>query len=475
MTAETLEGLPRAVLVPRARRSWAWLLPLFALVLVAFLGRDAWLARGPRITVHAPEGHGIRGGDALLHRGIPVGRVEAVRLSADLAGIVLEVRLERSAAGLARAGSRFWIVRPELSPEGVRGLETLVGTRHLAVLPGPVGGPSQASFVALAEPPVEEAVEVGGLEVVLQADRRGALGPGSPITYRELRIGTVLSVGLASDATCLEARAYVRPAYAALVRRDSRFFRAGGIEFRAGLVEGLALELDSLASLLSAGVGLATPDEPGAPVSTGERFELFERAEPEWLAWRPALAVGSDLLPRGAPLPRPVRARLRWKEGRILAGSEARQGWVLLVEGGVVGPRDLLEPPAQARAGSPVLELGGEEFALVPSAVGLGDGLARLPVKLPGSAWPASLVRALEAAEDLVIVGDAASAPVPVAASRLGRDGSGWRIDPAVPLDDAWHGAAAVSRRDGSVVGLVLHGDGALRVAPLPDGGDPAR
>lgn len=470
MTDAPLEALPRATLALRPRRSWAWLLPVGALLLAVALGRDAWLTRGPRITVQAPEGHGIRAGDALLHRGIPVGAVTRVQLTADLAGVVLEVRLERSAAGLARAGSRFWIVRPELSPEGVRGLETLVGTRHLAVLPGPAEGPAQSGFVALAEPPVEEAIELGGLEVVLQADRRGGLGPGSPINYRQLRIGTVLSVGLASDASCVEARAYVRPAFAGLVREGSRFFRAGGLEIRAGLVEGLSVELDSLASLLAAGIGLATPDEPGRAVTTGQRFELFERADPEWLAWRPALAVGSDLLPPGAPLPRPVRARLRWKEGRILATGEARQGWVLAVEGGVLGPRDLLEAPAEAREGSTVLELGGEALAVEVAAEPLGRGVARLAVAAPGAAWPASLLRAWEGAEDIVVVGDGASAPVPVAASRLAQDDGSWRIDAAVPLDRSWHGAVAVSRRDGSVVGIVIDDDGELRVAPVRAG-----
>ena len=470
MTERAPGSPPQATLAPRAERPWAWLLPVLALALAAWLGRDAWLARGKRITVQASEGHGIRAGDALVHRGIPVGAIEDVRLAADLEGVVLEVRLERSAADLARAGSRFWIVRPELSLQGVRGLETLVGARHLAVLPGPADGAPRSRFVALDDPPVEERIEVGGLELVLQSDRRGGLGPGAPILYRQLRIGTVLSVGLASDATRIEARAYVRPAFAGLVREDSRFFRAGGLELRAGLVGGLEVGFDSLAALLSSAVGLATPDEPGAPVTTGHRFELAERADEEWLGWGPALAVGSDLLPPGAPLPHPVRARLRWKEGRLIATGEARQGWVLAVAGGVVGPRDLLESPAGAREGSAALELGGEVVTLSGPPELLGGGVARLalePAELPARPWPTELLRGLAEPEDLVVVGDAGSPPLPVAASRLSADGPRWRIDAAVPIDAAWHGAVAVSRRDGSVVGLVVHDEGELHVASL--------
>jgi hypothetical protein len=464
--SDGLSEPPVALVEPVRGWSWAWLLPLLALLLAVVLVVRAWGGRGPRLAVRAAEGHGLEAGDPLRYRGIQVGRVEEVALAPDLAEVVLAVRLEPEAAGLAREGSRFWIVRPELSLGGVQGLETLIGARYLAVLPGPEDAERQLEFVASEEAPLPEVQEPGGLEVVLEAPALGGLARGAPLLYRQIEIGTVLAAGLASDATGVEVRVHVRPAYAQLVRTDTRFFRSGGLAIDLGL-GGLEVEMDSLRSVVLGGIALATPAEPGAPVGTGHRFRLHERADEDWLEWRPALPVGSALLPPGAPLPELLRARLRWKAGRFLAGDEDRSGWLLPVADGVLGPGDLLAVPLDARAGSAVLELEGERLPLASDPeTGLAEGLARRALAVPGArAWPAERMRSLAEPEDLLVVLDATTPPMALAAARLQRDGEGWRVDRALVFDRAWHGAAVLARSDGRLVGLLLVVEGRGRLA----------
>jgi paraquat-inducible protein B len=181
---------PTALREPQPRRSFAWLLPVVALGIPVFLLSQGLGGRGPLIQVQAVNGHGIRAGDALRHLGIEVGEVEAVQLAPTLAHIVLEVRLAPEASGLAREGSRFWIVRPHLALDSVSGLETIIGARYVAVVPGPDGGARRSEFVALEDPPLDEAMEDGGLEIVLEAPMRFGLRPGAPVEYREVRDGT---------------------------------------------------------------------------------------------------------------------------------------------------------------------------------------------------------------------------------------------------------------------------------------------
>ena len=123
--------------------------------------------------------------------------------------------------------------------------------------------------------PVVEAVEADGLEITLEAPTRFSLAPGAPLTYRQLQVGTVLSVGLASDATSVEVRAYVRPAFVQLVRERTRFWETGGIEVGLSFTRGFRLDMGSLRSMLVGGIALATPPEPGGEVETGARFVVI--------------------------------------------------------------------------------------------------------------------------------------------------------------------------------------------------------
>jgi len=460
---------PQARVERAPRRSWARLLPLLALALVAFLLLRSWREHGPRLTVRAAEGHGLAAGDALRYRGIDVGVVEAVTLEEALDGVRVRVRLARSAAELARAGSRFWIVRPTLGLEGARGLETVLGARYLAVVPGPPGGPAQREFVALAEPPLAEVEEEGGLEIVLAAAERAGLARGAPVLYRGVPIGAVLSVGLAGDGTAVEARAHVRAAYAELVRVDSRFYRRGGAALDLGLT-GLALEIESLPSLLLGGIALATPTHPGPRASTGQRFDLAPEPEEEWTGWKPALALGGELLPAGAPVPLLARARLSWKGGGLFGRSQARSGWLFALAGGVVGPEDVLAAPEDARADSVRLELAGQGVALGGAPEGRAHGLARRALELPELLpWPRERTRVLEAPEDCLVWCEPGAAPVALAAAHLARAGELWSVAATLAFDERWHGAAVLARSDGALVGVLLVRDGQGRIAPLPE------
>jgi hypothetical protein len=65
-------------------------------------------------------------------------------------------------------------------------------------------------------------------------------------------------------------------------------------------------------------------------------------------------------------------------------------------------------------------------------------------------------------------VADPTATPLPLAAPRLAVVDGGWSVDPAVSVDESWHGAAVVARDDGYLVGLLLVEDGEARVALVP-------
>ncbi|MBX3402233.1 MAG: MCE family protein [Phycisphaeraceae bacterium] len=273
-----------------------WFVPVLAVGLVGVLFFQAYAQRGPLITINFANGEGLRAGDPVSFRGVQVGKVREVLLTPDLAGVSTRVELNKDAAGLAVEGSRFWVVRPELSLTRVSGLETLLGPRYIEAEPGPAGAPAARSFQGLQTPPRGAGRGLpgaeGGLELTLSGTRLGSVTPGSPVVYREVRVGSVLAADLSPDSRTVDVQVRIDPAYVHLVRENTRFWNVSGIGLDLGL-GGLKLRAGSLESVLAGGIAFATPNRPGQPVAPGHRFELAESADDSWLKWTPDLTLGT--------------------------------------------------------------------------------------------------------------------------------------------------------------------------------------
>lgn len=445
--------LPTAELETR-RQQWLWLIPLLALCASAALLYASYQQRGIPVTLRFQEGYGLKPGDALRYRGIEVGRVHGIDLTPDLHSIEVEVRLFPSARDVAREGSRFWIVRPELGLSGASGLETLVGANYLRVLPGQ--GTFRDTFTGLETPPLLELLEPGGLEVVLTTPGQGNLRRGAPLSYRQVVIGTILSVDLARDAGSVEARVYINPKYAHLIREDSHFWKVSGAKFSAGWLSGLSFQIDSVESLLAGGVVMAIPPMPGEPVANGHRFFLHDDPEEGWLQWRPYLLdAPSGKVP---PRPEPVAASLRWTYKNWLSRwhKGRRDGWVLPVAEGFLGPADLLAAPDSAKVESTLLHLGEERIALHQVNVeDYAPGLKLLPYRHNFPSWPMLRRRAVKTPEDSFIGTDFRAAARFVSREQCRAVDGFWELD-ALNLGPRWHGAAVVAASDGALLGFVL-------------------
>ncbi|MDQ2696578.1 MAG: MlaD family protein [Pseudomonadota bacterium] len=463
MNPPPADGLPVARVQRRRRFSLLWLLPLLAVLAAAGLVYAALGQRGVPIAITFQQGHGLKAGDVLRYRGIAVGSVREIRLTPDLDGIAVRLSLDRRARNLARAGSRFWIVRPQVSLSGASGLETLIGAHYLSVLPGE--GELQDTFTGLEEPPLLELLENGGLEVLLTTPVKGNLRAGAPVNYRQVPVGTILSVGLARDASGVEVRIYVEPQYTTLIRDNTRFWKTGGARFSAGIT-GLSVDVDSVPGLLLGGVNLALPPDPGRRVEPGQRFRLYEEPGAGWTEWVPALSLADGVAGPAADRPRPLRAVLRWEQKNLLylTGEKQRQGWVLAVEGGFLGPADLLAPPADALPGSARLSIDQRPVPLA-AAADWGEPLLMLPYAHGYPPW--SRWREVTTAEDTLIVADPARPARFVGADRYRRRDGYWRVDPPAPFDARWHGAAVVAESDGALLGLLWVGENETAVFPV--------
>jgi paraquat-inducible protein B len=244
-----------------------------------------WLddAGEAELVVEFQDGQGLRVGDPLRYRGIEIGEVMNIVLSDDLKTVRVHIQLNHTGSAVARTGSQFWIQHPDVSISGITGLDTIVGGRYVAVIPGPTDAAEHHRFVGLDAAPAAFDRPSDGLEIRLTSSHRSALRQGVPIAYRGMSIGRILSTGLAADAVSVEARVYIRPEFKHLVRQGSVFWNAGGVRFKAG-VGGVDFHVDSLESVVQGSVAMATPEAFGDAVTTGDsfsfQFSVFSRESP---------------------------------------------------------------------------------------------------------------------------------------------------------------------------------------------------
>jgi len=287
---------PPLARISRRRFSFVWFLPVLAVLgLGAVIYYQTNHMRGPEITITFTQAEGLRPGDELRHRGITIGVVRTATLTESLDAVRVKAELRPDAARLARSGTRFWVVRPEVSLSRVAGLETLLGPRYIAVQPAEGSSSVRTfSFVGLDSPPMlVDATDSDALMISLSVRQKGSLTPGSPVLYRDIPVGFVRTVVLADDATHVEISAVIDPKYAPLVRANSRFWVASGVGLDWGLFSGLSIRADSLDSLIQGAVAFTTPKKPGLRVGAGHTFEVAPEVDSDWLKWEPVIPIGN--------------------------------------------------------------------------------------------------------------------------------------------------------------------------------------
>lgn len=473
--------LPLEVRSTRVSQRWLWGLPLACSLLSISLFVLAWMDRGQVITIEFIDGHGIKPEDRLKHKGIDIGTVERVELGTDLSKVQLTVRVQGHAKNIAKEGSRFWIVRPQITPNTISGLETVIGAKYLAMEPGSLDAPSKTNFIGLESPPTSAPLP-GSLELVLDSPSRRGLAPSAPIQFRGYKIGQVIDLGLSSDARSVQVRCSIDPEFRDLVRKGSKFWNRSGWRLEVGLT-GVEIDAETIPQMLAGGIEMATPDGAGETVSTGHRFELHDRAESEWMNWSPSLGFGvgrSELLGR---VPPPQRIALRWQERSFgFRTNEQRLGWCLpLDDQTLLCFHEQAVAPEEALAGTSLIEIVGQslreqtDFALAmesgikPNPKSDTSQVVRirltnpLPKAIP--LWPASRVQfeAMPAAlQNVVIIRDRVQESINIDASRLTEDGKRWLIDESVDLNDGLHGLPVFDIETQKVIGF-LHRSGTER------------
>ena len=248
-----------------------WLLPIVALALGAWLGIKSIKESGVEIQIHFPSATGIDVGKTLVkYQGLTVGKVKDIGIDEDLKGVNVKVMMDYRAKPFLNKETLFWLVTPKASITGVEGLDALFSGNYIAIQPGK--GNASTFFEAERQPPP---MQIGseGVMVELTSDKLGSLDVGSPIFFRQIPVGSVVSYRLDGNQRVIIS-AFIQEQYARLVKKNSHFWNVSGVKIDASLT-GVKVSSESLASILAGGVSFSSDDKADI-AKNGDVFSLYD-------------------------------------------------------------------------------------------------------------------------------------------------------------------------------------------------------
>lgn len=306
----------RTVHPGRFHLSAVWLIPIVAVLAGAWVAVTRILAAGPTITITIDTAEGLAVEKTKIHyNGVDVGVITDIRLSDHHSKAVLTAQMEPKTERLLVADTKFWVVSPRISGANVTGLNTLISGAYIGMQIGE-SAERRRSFVALAAPPIV-ASDTPGRFFVLRSPDAGSMDAGTPVYFRRLAAGEVVSRDLSKDGQSFEVRIFIRAPYDQYVTTDTRFWKASGVDLTVG-AGGIELQTESLLSIIVGGIAYETPAN-GPPLPAAEPESVFTLAKTRAEAVRPppnnpgryrlifrqsirGLKVGSPVEFRGVPI-----------------------------------------------------------------------------------------------------------------------------------------------------------------------------
>jgi paraquat-inducible protein B len=268
---------------------WAfWIFPAIALMICVWIVYDHVRAIGPQIKISFEDAAGLQAGKtAVRFRGVDIGMVKQIEISDDTKEVLATVQLQADAKSFAQDGARFWIVTPQVSFQGVKGLETLIEGAYIAALPGKAEAEEKTDFKGATNSESTDPLENTSV-FFLETSNAESINPGDSVTYRGLSVGSVTKVSLSKSAQVVVVQINLQNKYAKLIRSNTSFWRKSGIQANLGLF-GSKVKINSLDSIIHGGVEFFTPTEAGPRAKYGARYNLSAEAPKGSEKWNPIL------------------------------------------------------------------------------------------------------------------------------------------------------------------------------------------
>ena len=233
---------------------------------------------GISMSLQLASGDGIVAGKTkVMFRGLKAGVIRSLDINDDTfhtvtATILLDPRAEK----ILRKNTKFWVIRPQVSIEGIKHINTLISGPYITFQVG--DGEYQDHFVVDPYPMPKPFLRPGKRFTLLSEDS-GSLSIGTPVLYKQREVGEITNIRFRQDGKGVQTEILIYDPYIQLVRMDAVFWNVSGVQVDGSLAN-FHVNLASLRSMLAGGIAFSNPvskhaDKPEPQAERGAAFKLY--------------------------------------------------------------------------------------------------------------------------------------------------------------------------------------------------------
>jgi len=236
-----------------------WIVPFIALVIAGWLGYQYFAQRGVEIEILFPKNEGLVAGQSVVkYKNVPIGKVTDVYIEKNIQGVVAVVRMNsKKSTAFLTENARFWIVKPEVGLGGVSGLDTLISGTYIEIYSKKGGKEFKKKYIGLTQTYRDENA---GSYFHLLSKNGDSISVGTPIFYKNIKVGEVEYAHLSLDNKGVDTIIFVNKQYVSLIHNNSKFWIKSmvSVDVSKG---GLDLNIAPLNYMVQGGIVFSSPDD----------------------------------------------------------------------------------------------------------------------------------------------------------------------------------------------------------------------
>ena len=215
--------------------------------------------------------------------GLTVGKVEKLELQNARKQIKATAYVEGQYYPLlAKAGSKFNVISPEISTSGVKNIDAAL-QNYISVEAG--SGKTETQF-SLEDTDTLKTTYDSGFPVIVETSDAQGIQVEAPVLYRGMQVGIVKKMSLSELGDRVFIHLAIEHKYQHLVRNNTEFWAASGYTMDISL-QGVSMNSGTMSQLLNGGIAFSTPSgRVVQPQAKPNRHFLLQRKipqeAPEW-------------------------------------------------------------------------------------------------------------------------------------------------------------------------------------------------
>ena len=272
------ESSPPVSAPPTARvkhATWpglVWAIPVAAMLIVAYLGLQAFANQGFDVAVTFDSAGGAHVDDTkVIYKGVDVGEVRKIALNRDGRHVDLTLHLDKTLKPVLGEHSKFWLIGATPSLTDFNSLKAAVSGLTIGL--SPVPGPRARHFIGLEHTPLVDP-STPGRTFWLDIGEMAAVHPGASVQYHGQDVGKVIALD-PTGPQGFRAQIFIFAPYDAYLKAGSFFWNATPVQISLSGT-GVTGQF-SPSTVLNGGVAFDTPlvSLSTPPVPTGSHFTLY--------------------------------------------------------------------------------------------------------------------------------------------------------------------------------------------------------